>query len=692
MGRLPENPSDEASGQSAEAANLKEQIRALNKQVDLLQEELSRLHMHRLGSGDAQGSLGTALAEREAIVAEVERLAHVGTWVWDVQTNEVSWSHELYRILGYEPNLPPSVELFFAALHPDDRDEVRARSQRSATTGATEPGSLCRVVHRNGSIRHVQLIGSSLRNDSGEILRLVGGALDVTAFVMREAELRRTADLLNQAQGLARLGSFIWHLDEARYEWSDTLHELFGIPRTAAFGPEAFLERIHPEDRERVRALVHGLPMLKQLGIVPFRLTRADAGVHHVSLTARFEPRGNGSSARVIGTLQDVTQWRELEEQLRHSQKMEAVGSLAGGVAHDFNNYLVVIRGNLELLAASAERADDRELINEAANASDRCATLTRQLLAFGRKNASQARVVDLAELVRESAKLLRRLLGEHIELEVEAAAGTGGVLADPANLELVLMNLAINARDAMPRGGRLSVTVAERELTPVFVRTRPGLSPGRHLVLQVRDTGLGVPEPLKTRIFEPFFTTKGPGRGTGLGLATVYAIVSQCRGHIEFESDASHGTTFALFFPREELPSTSPEPQRSNMPAGSGESILLVEDEHAVRRLTRRLLERGGYRVFDAEDGVAALAAAASLPNLDLLLTDITMPRLDGVALAEALRAKNPRLKVLLMSGYPTTESVGRAPSELRHSLLPKPFTQEQLLTRVRTALDEAI
>jgi CheY-like chemotaxis protein len=210
--------------------------------------------------------------------------------------------------------------------------------------------------------------------------------------------------------------------------------------------------------------------------------------------------------------------------------------------------------------------------------------------------------------------------------------------------------------------------------------------------MLAISDTGSGMDAATRARIFEPFFTTKGPGRGTGLGLATVYAIVSQCRGHIEFESDASHGTTFALCFPREELPSTSPEPQRSNMPAGSGESILLVEDEHAVRRLTRRLLERGGYRVFDAEDGVAALAAAASLPNLDLLLTDITMPRLDGVALAEALRAKNPRLKVLLMSGYPTTESVGRAPSELRHSLLPKPFTQEQLLTRVRTALDEAI
>jgi CheY-like chemotaxis protein len=315
---------------------------------------------------------------------------------------------------------------------------------------------------------------------------------------------------------------------------------------------------------------------------------------------------------------------------------------------------------------------------------------LTRQLLTFGRKHPTTPRLVQIEQIVTESTNMVRRLVGAHIELVLRAEPDLSPVLIDPSHVELVIMNLAVNARDAMASGGTLLVEVGKRSVSPELASVRPGLSAGAYVVLRVSDTGSGIPDELKSRIFEPFFTTKKPGHGTGLGLATVYGVVQQCGGHIELHSHLGQGTNFTLFFPAHtaKVERAIPEPFVAN--AARGETVLLVEDEPAVRRLTRRLLERGGYRVLEADNGLVALEVMESTPGIDLVLSDITMPKLDGIALARRLRALHPRLRLLLMSGFPDADALGVSQDEFGQPLLSKPFTLERLLERVRGALDK--
>jgi PAS domain S-box-containing protein len=649
------------------------------------------LRTRHLRADEGGVALGNALTEREAVVAEVERLAKVGSWVWDVRTDEVVWSSEMFRILGQDPGtVKPTVDTFFAAIHPDDVEGVRARSQETSETGMTEPGSRCRALRPDGSIRHLTLIGAPIRDSAGNLVRLVGAALDVTEFVKKETELRRTAELLNQAQQIAGLGSWIWDIHDDTLEWSETLCSIVGVEVKSELRLSRFLERVHPDDQARVEQFRAQLRERQRPSALEFRIVRPDGVVRRVAMDARFDSEPPSQADRVVGTVLDVTKQRELEEQLRHSQKLEAVGTLAGGVAHDFNNYLVVIRGNLDLLGSALDGEANRELLDDISRATDRCATLTRQLLTFGRKHPTTPRLVQIEQIVTESTNMLRRLVGTHIELVVRAEPDLGAVLIDPSHVELVIMNLAVNARDAMPSGGTLLVEVGKRSVSAELASVRPGLSAGEYVVLRVSDTGSGIPDELKSRIFEPFFTTKRPGHGTGLGLATVYGVVQQSGGHIELHSHLGRGTNFTLFFPVHAAPVTRAAEEPAVANAARGETVLLVEDEPAVRRLTRRLLERGGYRVVEADNGLVALEVMESTPGIDLVLTDITMPKLDGIALARRLRALHPRLRLLLMSGFPDADALGVSQDEFGQPLLSKPFTLERLLERVRGALDK--
>jgi CheY-like chemotaxis protein len=283
---------------------------------------------------------------------------------------------------------------------------------------------------------------------------------------------------------------------------------------------------------------------------------------------------------------------------------------------------------------------------------------------------------------------MLRRLLGEHIELAVNVAPNSAVVRADPAHIEQVIVNLAVNARDAMPDGGTITLETGNCTVDPEFARSRPPLEPGPHVRLTVRDTGTGIPDAIRARILEPFFTTKEPGRGTGLGLATVYGIVQQCRGHIDFHSRPGRGSEFSVLLPAHAADADQEQAVEPGLPLSRGETLLVAEDEPQVRKLTKKLLSRAGYRVFLAEDGAEALTVAAELERIDLLLTDVRMPRLGGVELARRLRAERPGLRVLFMSGY--LDADARA-DELGSPLMPKPFTMRELLSRVRAALDEA-
>jgi two-component system, cell cycle sensor histidine kinase and response regulator CckA len=398
-----------------------------------------------------------------------------------------------------------------------------------------------------------------------------------------------------------------------------------------------------------------------------------------------------GEVALVIGTGVDITDRRSLEEQLRHAQRLEAVGRLAGGIAHEFNNMMTVVTGYGELLLSRLGAGDPmRPEIEQIKRAGDRAASLTRQLLAFSRKQVLQPRELDLNAVVLHMDKMLRRLIGEDVALVTVPAEGLWTVKADPGQLEQVLVNLAVNARDAMPGGGRLLVETANVVLDEACAAHRPEVAPGPYVLLSMADTGVGMDEETRTHLFEPFYTTKGPGKGTGLGLATVYGIVAQSGGHIDVESAPGQGTTFRIYLPRAGgVPREVEEPE-AEAPRGR-ETVLVVEDEEAVRRLVREVLLAQGYRVLEAPGGEEALSlCAAAAEPVDLVLTDVVMPGMSGRELAARLREAVPDIRILFMSGHTETavlaEGTLRSP---REAFLQKPFPQNALARKIRELLD---
>jgi two-component system cell cycle sensor histidine kinase/response regulator CckA len=446
---------------------------------------------------------------------------------------------------------------------------------------------------------------------------------------------------------------------------------------------------VHPDDRDHVRQSEQCYAEGRARPI-EFRVLWANGSLRHVCMEASNERDERGRVVRLVGTVQDITVRTQLEQQLRHSQKMDAIGTFAGGIAHDFNNYLMVVQGNVQLMRARCTRGSfERERLEEVATAANSCAALTRQLLSLARRQVSAPRLVDVTALVLNSAPLTRRLLGDHVELVVIASPRPTVVRIDPAQLEQVLVNLAVNARDAMPEGGSVTIETACTSIEADFASSRPALSPGDYVRLSVKDNGSGIPAAIQARVFEPFFTTKGHGKGTGLGLSTVYGIVKQWRGHVEFDSQLAHGTAFHVWLPAHSGPADSQNEGERPQPQRGRETVLLAEDEPQVRRLIHTVLEQAGYTVLVAEDGQHALRVAQRAEHLDLLVSDVRMPHLGGVALASRLRATWPNLRVLLMSGYPDIDAVNAQESGIGDALFAKPFGTHELLDRVRAALD---
>ncbi len=465
---------------------------------------------------------------------------------------------------------------------------------------------------------------------------------------------------------------------------------LAGFPRPGE-PREVWLERIHPDDRDSALMAISAAVKDRRGFEVECRVP--DETGQWRTLVCAGEPRfgGDGALLGSVGTAYDITDRKRLEEDLRHAQKMEAVGRLAGGIAHDFNNILTAVIGHVESaqLSVHGDEALARELdgIDAAAR---RAASLTNQLLAFSRRQIIEPRVVDVNELVDGVEKLLRRLLGEHILLDVVLAPGVGCVLADPGQLEQMLINLAANARDAMPEGGWLGIHTerVDAAMAPVVASA---VAPPAWVRIEICDTGSGMDEKTVSRAFEPFFTTKEVGRGTGLGLATCYGIVQQSRGHISIESHPGSGTRVEILLPA--VDSHTEAPAKPVVPAaatGGTETVLFVEDEFAVRSLAARALERAGYRVLAAADGAQARALAESAEHpVDILVTDLVMPHEGGSAVATWARERWPGIRVLFISGYSAASPPGVASGEPGIALLAKPFAPQDLLRRVRELLD---
>jgi PAS domain S-box-containing protein len=517
---------------------------------------------------------------------------------------------------------------------------------------------------------------------------------DVSERHAAEDALRESQEQLAFALEAGRMGTWDWHMTAGTIRWSASLEQIVGIPRGSFGGTyEAFVELVHPDDRQTLRQALERATATDDEYVAECRMGPPGEQTVQIVTQGRVIRDAFGEPVRLVGVALDVTARRELESQLRHVQKMESVGRLAGGIAHDFNNLLTAITGHGDLLAQSLEPDDPLQVDVAAINAAaGRAATLTRQLLAYGRQSLMRPEPVDLNAVVADIEPMLRRLIGEDVELRTELAPDLNWVQADVGQLDQVILNLVVNARDALTDGGSIVLSTANVELTEAELEEHPGAREGRYVTISVTDTGIGIDEATRGRIFEPYFTTKDRGRGTGLGLATVLGIIEQSGGHIDVDSSVGAGSTFRVFLPRRADPRTAPapEPGARGVPDHGHETILLAEDEESVRRLTATVLERNGYRVIEAKDGIAALDAAAAYDGtIDLLLTDVIMPGLNGRQLADRFTTAHPETRVLFMSGYAGEALSAQGVLDASVAFLAKPFVPAELARKVREVLD---
>lgn len=509
-------------------------------------------------------------------------------------------------------------------------------------------------------------------------------------------ERRRTEQALRESEQRYRglfqyspYGIFVSHRDGQLIDVNNALVEMLGYNSKEELLVQNLNTDIYESEQDR-RSAIEKCEQTGRVHGIEVNWKTKDKKVIVVRLSARtVGDEGRSKIYEVIA--ENVTERQNLEKQFLQAQKMEAVGRLAGGVAHDFNNALGVITGYAQLLVPTLSPEDPRrKQVEEIGKAGKRAASLTRQLLAFSRQQVIRPVLLDLNAVVTDVDDMLRRLIGEDIDLAIVPDSKLKSIKADPGQIEQILMNLAVNARDAMPQGGKLIVETANSEVGEAYVRLHPFVKPGKYIVLSVSDTGCGIPKDLQAHIFEPFFTTKEPGKGTGLGLSTVYGIVKQNNGHITLYSEVGQGTTFRIYLPQFEEPVATvsidaPRP----LPRGA-ETVLLVEDEDGMRELARECLQSRGFVVLEARDGKMAMEIAESHSGpIHLLLSDLIMPGMSGRELAEKLSLLRPEMKLLYMSGYTHDLITQHGVLEAGTALIEKPFSIEDLLTRIRDMLD---
>jgi PAS domain S-box-containing protein len=606
-------------------------------------------------------------------------------------------SPSLKSVLGYEPK-DLAGQNAFAFVHPQDLPGAQKAFERALENPHLRIIHEFRYRHADGSWRYLETVCQN-RLDDPEIAGVVVNSRDTTERKLAAEALEKSEASLAAAQRIALLGS--WDLELAdpekvhgRLSWSDETYRIFGLePKSVAVTSDFFFNLVHPEDRQRISEATSQTLRNRQPYDIEYRIRVAAGEERIVRERGEVGCDSTGKPARIRGIVMDITERKRLEEQLRQSQKMEAIGQLAGGVAHDFNNILTVIHGHASLmLEGKILSATSEKSVQQIVQAAERAASLTRQLLTFSRRQVMQPRQLDLNELVSNMTMMLGRILGEDIALQLQYWPQPASLRADQSMMEQVLLNLAVNARDAMPKGGQLAIRIAAVEISERRATWHPEARVGNFICLSVVDTGCGITPQNLRRIFEPFFTTKEIGKGTGLGLATVYGIVKQHQGWIEVESEVAKGSTFLVYLPASAAKG-APTPAAPAEPVvrGGKETILVVEDEAPLRTLVCDVLSGYGYDTLQAESGKRALEVwREHKSKVDLLLTDLIMPeRLNGRELAEQLRTEIPELKVIFTSGY-TSEIVGSDFTSQRGlKYLQKPYDPRRLALVVRECLD---
>ncbi|HUQ82186.1 MAG TPA: PAS domain S-box protein, partial [Gemmatimonadaceae bacterium] len=605
-------------------------------------------------------------------------------WVYDIETlafvavNDAAVSH-----YGYSRDEFLSMSITDIR-PPEELPKLMAAAR--APILAEYDGGVWRHRKKNGEIMLVEVVTHALTVlDRPARLTL---SHDVTERKRAERELRETNDTLQTLIQASPLAIVTTDINGTVSEWNVAAERMFGWFAGDVLGrpiPIMPVEQLEDDMRRLTLSGEHAFTGYET------RCARKDGSLVDVYVSTAVL-RGVGGVQGTVWVIADVTERRLVEEQLRQAQKMDAVGQLAGGVAHDFNNLLTVITSYGQfLLNALPEQDPRRSDAHQITQAAARAASLTRQLLAFSRRQVLQPQVLDLNDVIADMERLLRRVISEDISLVTQFENNLGAVRADRSQIEQVVMNLVVNARDAMPTGGVLAISTRVVTLDAAYARRHAGVSPGRHVVFAVRDTGVGMDAATQQRIFEPFFTTKAKGKGTGLGLSTVYGIVRQSGGHIEVRSSPGRGTTFEILLPQVSvsLPAKAELPIGAALPRGT-ETVLVVEDEDAVRHIVRRVLESQGYGILEARDGNDAVRICEQRGSeIHLVLSDVIMPGMGGRELARSLATSRPGLPILFMSGYNEDGELAGTDGAPADGVLAKPFTAETLARQVREALD---
>ncbi len=671
--RLP-SPAPRTTTPAADVERLRQLVDEQEQQLTLLRSQLREL-----------------VRQSDERLAFFGRATHEAVWDWDFTTDTVWWNEGLRTQFGHPINAETSrVDWWRQTIHPDDQGRIwRTLDDRFRQELWSDE---YRFRRGDGTFAHVYARGYVVHGPDGRPRRMIGAMLDITARKESEQALRDSEERLRMALDGGQIGTWEWDLRTDSIRWGGHAARVFD------FGPgsypgtfEEFLALVHAEDRPGFedamrQAMASGVPLE-----IEFRADRRQPDARWVAAQGQAYTDERGQPARMLGVIQDVTERKRLESQFLQAQKMEGIGRLAGGVAHDFNNLLTAILGYVEM-AGNKLSGDNlaHEYFSSIRHAAERGASLTKQLLAFARRQITEPRVVDLNVLVLQMQDLLRRVIGEDVELRIVTARDLGSVRLDPAQFEQVLMNLVINARDAMPHGGVLTIETRDVDLDEHYARQHQGVMPGSYVMLAVGDTGMGMTEDVSRHLFEPFFTTKPPGKGTGLGLATCYGIVKQNGGHIWVYSEYGRGSTFKIFLPRtgERAPRDLPVDPLVDSLAGH-ETILVVEDEPLVRAISVESLEMLGYHVLQASNGEHALEVARRFPRtIHLVVSDVVMPSMGGPDLIRHLRLERPHVKVLFVSGYTDDAIVRQGVLEPGVEFLQKPFALTTLARRIRDIL----